>query len=81
MNPYCKLCPVFQSLTIYTLFTGPNLENIIYKSLYWVIGLSLQTNKIFYGGFMFASGKSPNIYKVTACFLAFCFLVNSAISF
>ncbi len=75
MNPYCKLCPVFQSRTTYTLLIGPNLEKIIYKSLYWVVGLSLQINKIFSGGLILASGKSPNIYNVTACFLAFCFFI------
>ena len=78
-KPYCKLWPVFQSLTIYTLLIGPNLEKITSRSFTWVMGLSLQINRMFSGGFKFASGKSPKIYKVIACFLAFCSLVASII--
>lgn len=81
MKAYCKLCPVFQSLTTSTLLMGPNRENMIYRSLYWVIGFSLHTKSIFYGGFTLASGSSPIIYNVIACFLAFYFLVASKISF
>jgi hypothetical protein len=44
-----------------------------------VIGFSLQTKRIFYGGLASASGKSPKIYKVTACFFAFCYRVALAI--
>jgi len=40
-----------------------------------VTGFNLHTNKTFYGGLASASGISPNISRVTACFLAFCSLV------
>lgn len=80
MKAYCKLCPVFQSRTTSTDFIGPNLENIIYKSLSWVTGLSLHTKRIFSGGLTSASGSYPNIYKVIACFFAFCNFVASIIS-
>lgn len=75
MKAYCKLCPVFQSRTISTLFIGPYLENISSRSRSWVMGFNLQTKRIFSAGLTEASGKTPSIYKVTACFLARYFLV------
>lgn len=81
MNAYCKLCPVFQSRTTSTLFIGPNRENMSQRSLYCVIGFSLQTKRMFYGGRMFASGSQPSIYSVFACFFAFYLRVASMISF
>lgn len=80
MNPYCRLCPVFQSRTISTLLIGPKRENITSRSRSCVIGLSLQMNRMVSRGFTLASGRSPRIYNVKACFFAFWILVASSIS-
>ena len=45
------------------------------------MGFNLQMKRIFYGGFKLASGRSPRIYNVIACFFDFCSLVASNIYF
>lgn len=66
IKAYCKLSPVFLSLTISQLNILPNLEKINSRSSSAVTGLSLQTNNIFSGGLTAANGISPIISSVSA---------------
>lgn len=66
MKAYCKLCSVFLSRMTSHLRMVPKRENAISRSSSLVMGLSLQTNNTFSGGFASASGKSPSICRTMA---------------
>jgi len=66
IKAYCKLSPLFRSLTTSQLKIFPNLEKINSKSSSTVTGFNLQTNKIFSGGRTAAKGISPIISSVNA---------------
>jgi hypothetical protein len=66
IKAYCKLSPLFRSLTTSQLKIFPNLEKINSKSSSTVTGFNLQTNKIFSGGRTAAKGISPIISNVKA---------------
>ena len=66
IKAYCKLSPLFRSLTTSQLNIFPNLEKINSKSSSTVTGFNLQTNNIFSGGRTAAKGISPIISNVRA---------------